>query len=99
MSARDNHNLALFGAVLIVLGVVYAGMGESYERFHGWIYRSKQPTDFWESIVGYWLAGIFCIVADVLDLPSDRYSFIIYVCIWVGVYSLYRLIRSLIRGN
>jgi hypothetical protein len=99
VSARDSHGLALFGVALIVFGVVYACMGESYERFHGWIYRSKQPWDFWESIVGYWFVGISCIVADVLDLPSDRYSVILFGCFLVGVYCLYRLLRSLIRGD
>jgi hypothetical protein len=55
------HALLLLGAFLIFLGVVYTCMGESYEKFHGWIYRSKEPKGFWLSIAGYYLTGIFCI--------------------------------------
>jgi hypothetical protein len=75
------HALLLFGAVLIFLGAVYTCMGESYEKFHGWIYRSKEPKEFWLSIAGYYLTGIFCIVIDVFDLPLEFVLGVMFVAI------------------
>jgi hypothetical protein len=89
------HALLLFGVVLIFLGVVYTCMGESYEKFHGWIYRSKEPKEFWWSIVGYYLTGISCIVIDVFDLPLGFVLAVLFVAILLHL--VYLLIRWVIR--
>ena len=89
------HGLLLFGVSLLLLGVVYTCMGVSYERFNRWIYRSKEPKKFWWSVAGYYLLGIFCIVADAFDLPLE---FLIGVMLLgVLVYLVYLLIRWAIR--
>ena len=89
------HVYLMFGVWLILLGVVYTCMGESYEKGYGWIYRSKDPKGFWCSIATYYLMGIFFIVADVFDLPRD---FVLGVLlIGVFVYLVYLLVRWMIR--
>jgi cell division protein FtsW (lipid II flippase) len=90
-----SHGLLIFGVGLLFFGVVYTWMGESYERFYGWIYRSKEPKKFWWSVATYYLLGIFCIVADVFDLPRDFLLGVLFIGIFV--YLVYLLIRWVIR--
>jgi hypothetical protein len=89
------HGWLVFGVCLIFLGVVYRCMGESYERFYGWIYRSKEPKEFWRSVATYYLLGIFLIVADVFDLPRDFLLGVLFIGVFV--YLVYLLIRWVIR--
>lgn len=89
------HGWLVFGVWLIFLGVIYTCMGESYEKFHGWIYRSKEPTEFWWSVTTYYLMGILFIVADVLDLPRDFLLGVLFI--GVLVYLVYLLTRWVIR--
>jgi hypothetical protein len=86
-----SHGRLIFGVGLLFFGVVYTCMGESYERFYGWIYRSKEPKEFWWSIATYYLLGIVFIVADVFDLPRDFVLAVLFI--WLFVYLLYLLIR------
>jgi cell division protein FtsW (lipid II flippase) len=89
------HGWLVFGVCLIFLGVVYTCMGESYERFYGWIYRSKEPKEFWWSVATYYLLGIFFIVADVFELPRDFLLGVLFIGVFV--YLVYLLIRWVIR--
>jgi len=89
------HGWLVFGVCLIFLGVIYTCMGESYEKFHGWIYRSKEPKEFWLSIVGYYLTGISCIVIDVFDLPLEFVLAVLFVVILLHL--VYLLTRWVIR--
>jgi hypothetical protein len=63
------HGWLVFGICLIFLGVVYTCMGESYERFYGWIYRSKEPK--WPMCLTY--REIFCLVFCSLGASYTSY--------------------------
>ena len=90
-----SHGLLIFGVALLFFGVVYTCMGESYERFYGWIYRSKEPKKFWWSVAMYYLFGIFFIVADVFDIPRDFCKGVLFIGTFV--YLVYLLIRWMVR--
>jgi hypothetical protein len=89
-----SHGPLIFGVGLLLYGLVYTCMGESYERFYGWIYRSKEPTKFWWSVGNYYFFGIFFILADVFDLPSGLVLGIL--CVVLLLYALYSLLRWVI---
>jgi hypothetical protein len=89
------HGWLVFGVVLIFLGAVYTCMGESYEKFYGWIYRSKDPKGFWWSVATYYLMGILFIVADVFELPRDFLLGVLFIGVFV--YLVHLLTRWVIR--
>jgi hypothetical protein len=51
----------LIGIVLLVMTAVFTLSGETLERYHGIVTRSKEPRRFWWDVVFYLLAGLFFI--------------------------------------
>ena len=89
------HGLLVFGVFLFFLGVVYTFMGKSYIRLQGWAYRSEEPKEFWWSIATYYLGGIFCIGADVFNVPARFLIGVLFIGVFVNI--IYLLIRWAIR--
>ena len=55
------HRFLLIGIVLLVMTAVFTLSGETLERFHGIVCRSKEPKRFWWDVVLYFLGGLFFI--------------------------------------
>jgi hypothetical protein len=85
------------GVFFLFLGVVYTGIGKSYIRFQGWVYRSEEPKEYWWSVAIYYLLGICFIVADAFDLPRDFLLAMLFVGVFV--YLVYLLVRWVIRQS
>jgi cobalamin synthase len=94
-SQQVRHGGAIFGGVLLLLGVAYLYAGKSYERGGGWVERSKEPEKYWWSIALYFATGIFAIAVDLLDAPWDIVLGLLIV--FVGVYFVYLLLMWLTR--
>jgi len=41
--------------------VVWTCIGKARARFSGWVYRAKEPTQFWWLVAMYYLGGVFFI--------------------------------------
>ena len=59
----------IVGIILITAAVVSTRAGKTIARYQGWIYRDKEPSDFWWGVALYFLGGIICIG---LNLHSFR---------------------------
>ena len=55
------HRFLLIGIVLLIAAAVFTLSGETLERYHGIVYRSKKPKRFWWDVVLYFLSGLFFI--------------------------------------
>jgi hypothetical protein len=52
------HRFLLIGIVLLVMTTVFTLSGETLERYHGIVYRTKEPKRFCWDVVPYFLAGL-----------------------------------------
>jgi hypothetical protein len=48
----------ILGFVSIFAGAFFAYTGKASLRFHGWVYRDKEPGWFWWQVALYFLCGI-----------------------------------------
>jgi energy-coupling factor transporter transmembrane protein EcfT len=55
------HRFLLIGIVLVVMTAVFTLSGETLERYHGIVYRAKEPKRFWWDVVLYFIMGLFFI--------------------------------------
>ena len=51
----------IFGVISFSAAVVWTCTGKAWARFHGWVYRAEEPTDFWGTVAMYYLIGVFLI--------------------------------------
>ena len=49
----------ILGVVSISAALVFTYMGKTWVRFHGWVYRAKEPKWFWWEVALYFLVGFF----------------------------------------
>ena len=61
-----------FGAGLIVLGVVYIGIGKAYARYHGWIFRSTDLKGYWSEVTLYFVLGAGLIAYSIYGNPFSK---------------------------
>jgi hypothetical protein len=59
---KEPYGFFTFGMFLILLGLVQTYMGKAWLRAGGWIYRAKEPTRYWLTVVMYFLCGVLSIV-------------------------------------
>ena len=45
----------------LVMTAVFTLSGETLERYHGIVYRAKEPKRFWWDVVLYFIMGLFFI--------------------------------------
>ena len=48
-----------FGFIFFPLGVHWTLTGKAWARFGGWVYRAKEPSDFWWTVALYYFLGVF----------------------------------------
>jgi amino acid permease len=66
-------SIGLFvGALILCLATIWISIGKAWTRFHGWVYRTEDPKQFWECVVGYYLSGILVIFYFVYKLYIAR---------------------------
>jgi hypothetical protein len=51
----------MIGVLSFSAAVVWTCTGKVWARFHGWVYRAEEPTDFWWSVAMYYLIGVVLI--------------------------------------
>jgi hypothetical protein len=58
---RSPYVFLIVGAISFFGAVVSTFAGKTRARFGGWIYRAKEPSEFWWVVAIYYLAGVFFI--------------------------------------
>lgn len=58
---RPPYYALVFGLISLSAAVVYTCRGKAWARFHGWVYRAEEPSDFWWAVAMYFLIGVFLI--------------------------------------
>ena len=58
---RGPYFQLIFGVISFSAAVVWTYTGKAWARFHGWVYRAEEPTDFWGTVAMYYLIGVFLI--------------------------------------
>ena len=58
---RSPYFSLIVGVISFSLGTVWTCTGRAWIRFHGWVYRAEEPTDFWFVVAMYYLIGVFLI--------------------------------------
>jgi hypothetical protein len=48
----------VLGLIFLSAAVTSACTGKTIARYRGWVYRDKNPSDFWWVVAIYWLAGM-----------------------------------------
>ena len=48
----------ILGVIFLSAAVVSTCTGKTIARYKGWVYRAKEPSDFWWGVAIYFLAGI-----------------------------------------
>ena len=61
MISRTPYGLLFLGGFCFVLAAAATFSGKAWARFHGLVYRTKQPKQFWEITGGLYLLGLFCL--------------------------------------
>jgi hypothetical protein len=51
----------ILGVIFLIAAVVSTCTGKTIARYKGWIYRAKEPSDFWGVVAIYFFGGIICI--------------------------------------
>jgi hypothetical protein len=58
---RPPYIQLIIGVISFSAAVVWTCTGKAWARFHGWVYRAEEPTDFWWAVAMYYLIGVFLI--------------------------------------
>jgi hypothetical protein len=66
---RENILLA-FGMFALFLAMVYTYTGKAWTRFHGWVYRAKEPKQYWIEVATYYLGGVGLIVLYLYEVQA-----------------------------
>jgi len=51
----------ILGVMSFSAAVVWTRTGKAWVRFHGWVYRAREPKWFWWEVALNYLAGVFSI--------------------------------------
>jgi H+/Cl- antiporter ClcA len=52
----------IIGVIFLAAAVVSTCAGKTIARYSGWVHRAKEPNEFWQVVVIYYLAAVFGIV-------------------------------------
>jgi hypothetical protein len=55
---RPPYIFLILGIVSILAALVFACLGKVWVRFNGWVYRAKEPREFWGEVVAYFFVGV-----------------------------------------
>jgi hypothetical protein len=56
--AQSPYVVLIVGLMSFSAAVVWTVTGRAWIRFHGWVYRAKEPRRFWLEVVVYYLGGV-----------------------------------------
>lgn len=56
---RPPYIFLILGLASFSAGLVWTFTGKAWVRFHGWVYRAKEPKSFWWQVVIYYLVAAF----------------------------------------
>lgn len=51
----------MVGVAFLAAAVVSTCAGKTIARYRGWVYRTKEPSEFWGVVAIYYLGAIVCI--------------------------------------
>jgi hypothetical protein len=51
----------ILGVVFLLAAVISICAGTTVARYNGWVYRNKEPSNFWSVVAIYVFGGILCI--------------------------------------
>jgi hypothetical protein len=54
--------LLIVGIASFLAGIVWTYTGRASVRFHGWVYRAKEPGWFWWEVALYYLCGVALVI-------------------------------------
>jgi hypothetical protein len=58
---RPPYIYLILGVSSFSAGVVWTCIGKARARFSGWVYRAKEPTEFWWLVALYYLGSVLFI--------------------------------------
>ena len=58
---RPPYIYLILGVISFSAAVVWTSIGKAWTRFYGWVYRAKEPKQFWLVVALYYLGGVFFI--------------------------------------
>ena len=58
LQAPPYYIYLILGVVLLLAAVIWTCTGKVLTRFHGWVYRAKEPRRFWWEVAIYYLSGV-----------------------------------------
>ena len=58
---RSPYFQLIFGVISFSAAVVQTCTGKAWARFHGWVYRAEEPSDFWVTVAMYYFIGVYLI--------------------------------------
>lgn len=56
--SRPPYGLLLFGIFSFFMAVLGTCTGVTGARYGGWVYRAKEPKQFWRLVAMYYLGGV-----------------------------------------
>jgi hypothetical protein len=66
----SQHRFLLIGIILLLLAVVCTLTGETFERYHGMVFRAQEPKRFWWDVALFYLVGIFFIALYLCNISN-----------------------------
>ena len=54
---RPPYLFLILGTASILVAVVFTCTGKAWVRFHGWVYRAKEPGWFWYEVAVDYIIG------------------------------------------
>jgi cytochrome b561 len=57
----------ILGVITLSGAVVSTYTGKTWARFGGWVYRAKEPNDFWWVVAIYYFGGVLFIGIFLLE--------------------------------
>jgi hypothetical protein len=58
---RPPYIFLILGALSFSAAVVWTCIGKARTRYSGWVYRAKEPTQFWWVVAIYYLSSVLFI--------------------------------------
>ena len=56
---RPSYVLLIFGIFSLFMAVLGTCTGVTGARYGGWVYRDKEPTQYWWTVALYFFGGVF----------------------------------------
>jgi hypothetical protein len=64
----------MVGVIFLAAAVVSTCTGKTIARYRGWVYRAKEPNEFWGVVAIYYLGTIVCIGIYLYEVGELSYG-------------------------